>query len=183
MVTNPPATAGDSRDSSLIPGSGTSCGGGNGNPLQYSCWGNPMNRGTQQATVHSVTESDTTQHAWIDSYYNKVAFNSYYSFLLTSSYQYSYMIIQLKSFVKFPYCNYIYTYICSSSLNQIVYYYYISPLAYFYFSWSLIIALFSHLLRVFVLPFSVCLYTSNDSVNTVQFNSINSTSFSNKNII
>ena len=59
-----------------------------------------------------------------------------------------------------------------------MYYYYISLLVCFYFSWSLIIALFSYLLRVFVLPFSVSLYTSNDSVNSVQLSSINSTSFS-----
>ena len=40
-----PANAGDARDTSLIPGSGRSPGGGNGNPLQYSCLGNPMDRG------------------------------------------------------------------------------------------------------------------------------------------
>ena len=38
MVKNPPAKAGDIRDSGLIPGSGRSPGEGNGNPLQYSCW-------------------------------------------------------------------------------------------------------------------------------------------------
>ena len=38
MVKNPPANAGDSRDSGSIPGSGRSPGEGNGNPLQYSCW-------------------------------------------------------------------------------------------------------------------------------------------------
>ena len=45
MVKNPPANAGDTRDAGLIPGSGRSPGGGNGNPLQYSCLGNPMDRG------------------------------------------------------------------------------------------------------------------------------------------
>ena len=45
----------------LIPGSGTSLGEGNGNPLQYSCLGNLMDRVTWQTTVHEVTkESDTT---------------------------------------------------------------------------------------------------------------------------
>ena len=39
----------------LIPGSGRSPGEGNGNPLQYSCLGNPMDTGSQQATVHGVT--------------------------------------------------------------------------------------------------------------------------------
>ena len=45
----------------LIPGSGTSPGVGNGNPLQYSCLENPMDRGAQQATVHRVAESDMTE--------------------------------------------------------------------------------------------------------------------------
>ena len=50
----------------MIPGSGRSPGGGNGNPLQYSCLENPMDRGAWRATVHGVTKSDTTeatQHA------------------------------------------------------------------------------------------------------------------------
>ena len=48
-------------DLSLIPGSGRSPGEGNGNPLQYSCLGNPMGRGAWQAAVHGVTkESDMT---------------------------------------------------------------------------------------------------------------------------
>ena len=47
---NPPASAGDARDVGLIPGLGKSPGVGNGNPLQYSCLGNPMGRGAQKAT-------------------------------------------------------------------------------------------------------------------------------------
>ena len=55
---NPPANAGDMGS---IPGLGRSLGEGNGNPLQYSCMGNPMDRGAWQATIHGVTkESDTT---------------------------------------------------------------------------------------------------------------------------
>ena len=49
-----------------IPGSRRSPGGGNGNPLQYSCPENPMDRGAWWATVHGVTESDmieVTKHA------------------------------------------------------------------------------------------------------------------------
>ena len=42
-------------DPGLIPQSGKSTGEGNGNPLQYSCLGNPMDRGVWQATVHGVT--------------------------------------------------------------------------------------------------------------------------------
>ena len=60
MLKNPPANAGDTGDAGLIPGSGRSPGGGNGNSLQYSCLGNPMGRGAWQATVHEVTESDMT---------------------------------------------------------------------------------------------------------------------------
>ena len=49
-------------DTVLIPGSGRSPGEGNGNPLQYSCRENPMDRGVWQATVHRVTrESDMTE--------------------------------------------------------------------------------------------------------------------------
>ena len=44
-IRNPPANAGDSGDLDLIPMSGRSSGEGNGNPLQYSCQGNPMDRG------------------------------------------------------------------------------------------------------------------------------------------
>ena len=58
MVKNPPANAGDERDAGLIPGLGRSPGGVHGNPLRYSCWRIPMDRGAWQATVHRVTESD-----------------------------------------------------------------------------------------------------------------------------
>ena len=46
-------------DLGSIPGSGKSPGEGNGNPLQYSCQENPMDRGTFLATVHGVTKSWT----------------------------------------------------------------------------------------------------------------------------
>jgi len=42
-----------------MPGSGRSCGEGIGNPLQYSCLENPIDRGDQQATVHGVTKGWT----------------------------------------------------------------------------------------------------------------------------
>ena len=59
MIKNPPA---DIEDVGLIPGFGRSPGGKNGNPLQYSCLGNPIDRGAWWAIVHGVTkESDTTQ--------------------------------------------------------------------------------------------------------------------------
>ena len=46
-------------DPSLIPGLGRLPGEENGNPLQYSCLGNPMDRGAWQAIVHGVTKSQT----------------------------------------------------------------------------------------------------------------------------
>ena len=57
MVKNLPANAQDTRDEGLIPGSGRSLGVGRGNPLQYSCLGDPMDRGTWWATVHWITNS------------------------------------------------------------------------------------------------------------------------------
>ena len=59
VVKNLPANAGDIGDEGSIPGSGRSPGGGNGNPLQYSYLGNPMDRGGWQATAHRVTQSQT----------------------------------------------------------------------------------------------------------------------------
>ena len=52
LVKNSPASARYAKDVGSIPGSGRSPGEGNGNPLQYSCLGNPMDRGTWWATVH-----------------------------------------------------------------------------------------------------------------------------------
>ena len=59
VVKNPPVNTGDR---SLIPGSGRAPGGGNGNPLQDSCLGNPMEKGAWQAAVQEVAkESDMTE--------------------------------------------------------------------------------------------------------------------------
>ena len=59
VVKNQPANAGDMRDISLILGSQRSPGGGHGNPFQYSCLENHMDRRAWWATVHSVTQSET----------------------------------------------------------------------------------------------------------------------------
>ena len=56
VVKNPPASARDTGDSGLIPGSGTSPGGGNSNPSQYSYLENPMGRGAWWAAAHGVAE-------------------------------------------------------------------------------------------------------------------------------
>ena len=62
LVKNPPASSGDIRDICLILGSGRSPGGGHGNPLQYSCLENPMDRGAWWATVHGGhKESDPAE--------------------------------------------------------------------------------------------------------------------------
>ena len=59
VVKNPSANAGDIRNMGLIPGLGRALEGGHGNPLQYSCLENPMDRGAWWATVHGVAESQT----------------------------------------------------------------------------------------------------------------------------
>ena len=67
VVKNPPADAGDTADPGLIPGSVRSPGVGNSNPLQYSCLGNSMDRGSWWATVHGGhKQSGMTGHAHIN---------------------------------------------------------------------------------------------------------------------
>ena len=59
VVKTPPSNPGDVRDAALIPGSGRSREGGPGDPLQYSCLENSVDRGAWWTTVHSVTQSQT----------------------------------------------------------------------------------------------------------------------------
>ena len=59
VVKNLPVNA---RDAGVVPQLGRSPGGGNGNPLQYSCLENPLDRGAWRAGVHEVTKSDVTEH-------------------------------------------------------------------------------------------------------------------------
>ena len=64
VVTNPPANAGNGRDSGSIPGSGRSPGARNGNLLKYSCLGNSMGRGAWWVIVHRVANSWTRLSNW-----------------------------------------------------------------------------------------------------------------------
>ena len=72
VVKNQSANAGELIEEGSIPGLGRSPGGGNGNPLEYSCLENPIERGFWQATVHGVrksqsdmTEATNTQHMYL----------------------------------------------------------------------------------------------------------------------
>ena len=82
VIKNPPANAGDIRDSGSIPGLERSPGGGHGIPLQYSCLETLTDREAWWATVHRVTQSDTTevtpharstQHVLSETVWHKVA--------------------------------------------------------------------------------------------------------------
>ena len=80
VVKNFPANAGDV---GLIPGSGRSPGIGNGNPLQYSCLENPMDRGTWWATVHGVAKSQTRLSDYTHTHTHTHRYEwSYYRFLV-----------------------------------------------------------------------------------------------------
>ena len=90
MVKNPPANAGEVRDSGLIPGLERSPGGGNGNPLQYSYLGNPMDKGywwapwgrkesdmTEHTHTHTHTHHTHLKMAWIDEIANSIVHSKY----------------------------------------------------------------------------------------------------------
>ena len=64
VVKNQPTIAGTTGGLGAIPGLGRSLGEGNGNPLQHSCLGNPMDRGAWQATVHGVAKTWTWLNNW-----------------------------------------------------------------------------------------------------------------------
>ena len=59
MIKNPPANAGDTANTGLLPGLGRSPGEGKGNPLQYSFVENPMDRGARRTTVHGIAKNWT----------------------------------------------------------------------------------------------------------------------------
>ena len=72
MVKNLPASAGDSRDRNLIPGSGRSPGGRNGKPLQYSCLKISMDRGSKFMELQRVRHNWVCEHVHMYSHYNKI---------------------------------------------------------------------------------------------------------------
>ena len=90
----------------LIPRSGRSPGGGNGNPLQYSCLENPMDRGAWQATVPRVTQSQT-QLKQISTAWHNGSVSTSLNLLLPASYQ-----IFLSSNLEIHFHIYILSYIC-----------------------------------------------------------------------
>ena len=57
VVKNPPANAGDIRDTGLVPGLGRSPGGRHGNPFQHSCLQDPMDKGSRRAMVYRIAKS------------------------------------------------------------------------------------------------------------------------------
>ena len=101
MVKNLSASAGDTGDTGLIPGPGSSPGEGHGNLFQYSCVENPMDRGAWQATVHRVAENQT--HAargkpnFLVPSYN--LYESHFSTILTNVFL---CVHQINKLVKFP---------------------------------------------------------------------------------
>ena len=77
VVKNLPVNEGDIRDTGSIPGLGRSPGGGNGNPLQYSCLGNSMDRGAWRAMVHKVAKSQI-QLKWLSTaHITEIQFSSF----------------------------------------------------------------------------------------------------------
>ena len=72
VTKNLPDNVGDAKDTGMIPWSGRSPGVDNGNSLQYSYLENSMDRGSWQATVHGVTESDMAEHTHTDTHTHSV---------------------------------------------------------------------------------------------------------------
>ena len=88
VVKNSSASAGDARDTGLIPGSGRFPGGRNVNPLQYSCLENPSGREAWQATVRGVTENQTQLsdlHTYLTTVSNSSPFLGHIAFIIFMS--------------------------------------------------------------------------------------------------
>ena len=74
----------------LIPGLGRSPGGGSGNPLQYSCLGNPMDRGAWQAAVHPWGRKESDRTEWLITH--KYVWGTYHQTYLVTIYHYACII-------------------------------------------------------------------------------------------
>ena len=74
LIKNPPASVGDARDEGSSPELGRSPGGGNGNPLQYSCLENSMDRRTWWVRIHGVGKSQT----WLSTLKSKEGNDKYW---------------------------------------------------------------------------------------------------------
>ena len=96
--------AGDMGDGGLIPGSGRSTEGENGNPLQYSCLKNPMDREAWQTTIHKITkELDTTQR--VNNIYLSIMYykDPYYIHTTCTVYSFIYTYVTLRVYLSFPF--------------------------------------------------------------------------------
>ena len=124
VVKNLPANARDTRDLDLIPGSGRSPRVGNGNPLQYSCLENPMDRGARRATVHG---SQRVRHDWVQHTEYSITWYSLYYVVYNTR-----IIYIFSSFTEMLTCNNFQ--LCSTILSSIVTPLYITYISRIYLS-------------------------------------------------
>ena len=96
MVKNPLASAGDTRDKGLIPGLRRSPGRGHGNPLQYPCLENPMDREACGASVHRVAES------WMG--LKRFSTHSYPKYCMRHTYTIQLFTVHVKFHFNWPFC-------------------------------------------------------------------------------
>ena len=107
MVKNSPANAGHIRDAGSVHGSGSSPGGGHGNPLHYSCLEKPMDRGAWHAPVHGVTkESDMTERLTLDTSLHYIYM---YIYVYKCIYTYFQIIFHYRLLQGIEYCSLCYT--------------------------------------------------------------------------
>ena len=103
MVKNPPGNAEDLRDMGSIPRLGRFPGGRDGNPLQYSCLENPMDRGSWWATIHRVAKSQTRLKRFSGGLYIWNLTFCYYQFINFISLTVKYMLYEKSFSTVLPY--------------------------------------------------------------------------------